>query len=149
MRPSSVTVQAPQSPVPQPSLAPVRPRRLRSTSSRGSSGVAEEFDGVAVDVVATLDRFHFCSSGAVIGDFCGAAGEDAGHLGAEFDRAALVVDGLAGGGGGLCQRRQGRVVKLGADEGLCGSLDQQDGRGNGAQGHAGGGHGAARRRASG
>ena len=36
-RPSSMTLQAPQSPVPQPSFAPVRPRRSRSTSSSVSS----------------------------------------------------------------------------------------------------------------
>ena len=41
-RPSSVTEQAPQSPVPQPSLLPVRPSRSRRTSSSASSDAADD-----------------------------------------------------------------------------------------------------------
>ena len=48
-RPSRMMLQAPQSPVPQPSLAPVRPSRLRSTSSSVSSGSQTKLDRVAVD----------------------------------------------------------------------------------------------------
>ena len=46
---SAVTVQAPQSPVPQPSLAPVRSSWLRRTSSSVSPGSVRELDGIAVD----------------------------------------------------------------------------------------------------
>ena len=48
--PSSMMLQAPQSPVPQPSPAPVRPSRLRNTSSSGSSGAQTKSPGwIAVD----------------------------------------------------------------------------------------------------
>ena len=54
-RPSSVTLQAPQSPVPQPSLLPVRPSRSRSTSSSVSSASQRYSTASPLIVVETLN----------------------------------------------------------------------------------------------
>ncbi len=94
-RPSSVTLQAPQSPVPQPSLAPVRPRLVAQHIQQGFLGLAQEFCRVAVDRGCDVNLAHDGSSCAFVGDFGGPAGQHAGDMGAEFDGAALVVDGFA------------------------------------------------------
>jgi len=48
-RPSRITLQAPQSPVRQPSLEPVNPRTSRSTSSKALARLAEKFYGFPVE----------------------------------------------------------------------------------------------------
>ena len=58
-RPSTVTLQAPQSPVPQPSLAPVRPRRLRSASSSVSSASQIKSTLSPLTVVETFTDITF------------------------------------------------------------------------------------------
>ena len=52
-RPSIMTLQAPQSPEPQPSLLPVRPRSSRSTSSRVWPGSQRNSVGSPLMVVVT------------------------------------------------------------------------------------------------
>ena len=109
-RPSTVTLQAPQSPVPQPSLAPVRPRRSRSTSSSVSSASQRILDGVAVDCRRNANLRHHLLPFARFSAICGrAARQHAGDLDAELLGAALVVDRTAGGragGGQLVERRR-------------------------------------------
>ena len=53
MRPFTVMVQAPQSPVPQPSLLPVRPSGPRSTSSMLCSASHRNSCGSPLIVVVT------------------------------------------------------------------------------------------------
>src|SRR4051794_26885021 len=133
-RPSTVTLQAPQSPVPQPSLVPVRPSVLRSTSSRLLPGSARNSTGswLMLVVMWVLDMGSIPPrAGRGVGD--GALQQHAGDLGAVDDGAALVVDGIAGGaagGGGGFQRR---VVQPAADQRLRRILDQQHGRRHGAE----------------
>jgi len=52
-RPSIIVLQAPQSPVPQPSLAPISPRRLRRTSNRVSFGWHRNSTSSSLIVVET------------------------------------------------------------------------------------------------
>ena len=59
-RPSSRTLQAPQSPVPQPSLAPVRPHLSRSESSRVSSGGQAKSTGSPLMRVLTIKLLIAC-----------------------------------------------------------------------------------------
>ena len=102
-RPSTVTVQAPQSPEPQPSLLPVRPSSSRSTSSSVCVGVAEELDRLAVDGGGDVMLRHGqCPFLARASAAMAAArfSSTPGDLGAVVDGAALVVDRLAGGAAG-------------------------------------------------
>ena len=135
-RPSRVTLQAPQSPLPQPSLLPVRPSRSRSTSSRVSSGSQRYSTGSPLIVVETWICDMSSPFRALMRNVCCPGGEHAGNLGAEFYGAALVVDRTAGSG---CRRRHGveRVIaKIGADQGARGLVDQQHDLGHRAQGNA-------------
>ena len=70
-RPSSRTVQAPQSPASQPTFVPVRPRSSRRTSDEATHGVDLDLDGLAVDREVDprrhggrLRRGHECLEGA-------------------------------------------------------------------------------------
>src|SRR4051794_15459282 len=74
--------------------------------------------------------------GAIEGDGGGAAGEDAGDLGAVLDGAALVVDRLAGALRRSIEILQGGVVELVANEGFCRIVDDDLGRRDGAEHHA-------------
>ena len=62
--PSSITVHAPHSPSPQPSLVPVRRRSSRKRSSRRFHGEASTTRSVAVDLDRDLhDRLHASRTG--------------------------------------------------------------------------------------
>src|ERR1044071_4368798 len=98
--PSTMTLQAPQSPEPQPSLLPVRPSSSRRQSSMVCCASHRNSTGSPLMTVDTWCLLMgevspglvglTARRGAVEGDGSGAAGEDAGDLGAVFDRAALV-----------------------------------------------------------
>ncbi len=57
-RPSSITLQAPQSPDAQPSLLPVSCSSSRSTSKQGLLGIAQELDRIAVDGGGDVNLGH-------------------------------------------------------------------------------------------
>ena len=108
--PSTWTVQAPQSPVPQPSLGPVSPRSSRSASSSVDVRLDEHLDGLAVDGAAAgavWPRGSASGSGARALERGGerATGEDADQVTAELDGAALIVDGP-----GRLDRQRGRAL---------------------------------------
>src|SRR3954454_16308974 len=101
--PSTMTVQAPQSPEPQPSLVPVRFNSSRSTSSIVCCASQRNSTGSPLMTVvtwcllipATLPLISGARHRAFEGDGRGPPCQNAGDLGAIFDRAALVVDLLA------------------------------------------------------
>src|SRR3954468_23577097 len=127
--PSTVTLQAPQSPVPQPSLVPVRPSVLRSTSSRLLPGSARNSTGSPLMlVVIWVLAMGSVPPRAGRRDGDGALQQHAGDLGAVDDGAALVVDGVAGGAAGGGGRFQRGIVQPAADQRLRGVLHQQHGR---------------------
>ena len=125
-RPFTVTEQAPQSPVPQPSFAPVSRKPVAQHIQQRLIGIADELDRIAVDQWWKREATSFGTSGTGIGNMCGTAGENAGGAGTKRDSAALVVNRVAGGLAGSGKRRQGSVLKLGADDRLGGGIDQHD-----------------------
>src|SRR5215469_158200 len=114
MWPSTMTVQAPQSPELQPSLLPVRLSSSRNTSSKVCCGSQRNSTGsplitVVTWVLAMAGLLALC--GAFKGDRGRASCEDAGDLDPVFDCAALVVDRLAGATGGGVELAQGFIVQ--------------------------------------
>src|SRR4051794_13377862 len=120
-RPSTVTLQAPQSPVPQPSLVPVRPSVLRSTSSRLLPGSARNSTGSPLMlVVMWVLAMGSVPPRAGSRDRHSALQQHAGDLGAVDDGAALVVDGIAGGAAGGGRLLQRCIIQPAADQRLRG-----------------------------
>src|SRR5687768_10374469 len=132
MRPSMRTVQAPQLPSLQPSLAPVRFNTSRSVSSRlwrGSTrnsvssplmvAVTWIFAGA---LVAGMDDLPSCAGGRAHQD---AAGDDADQVLALRGGAAHVADRLGGGLGDLGGRAERLLGGWLALEGGAGLLDEQ------------------------
>src|SRR4051812_41128643 len=114
--PSMWTVQAPQSPVPHPSLAPVRPAVSRTVSSRvwygwTRSSVSSPLSVnsrtiFAIALVRSVPAGR-AAGGALEGGLQGAAGQDTGQMQAVLGRSALVRDRLRGAdgqGSGLVQQ---------------------------------------------
>ncbi len=99
--PSRCTVQAPQSPVPQPSLGPVRPSSSRSASSSVVVGLDEHLDRLVVDralqesVSPRVGSSRDQCARPRQGGGQGAAGQDADQMTAELGRAALIGDRVA------------------------------------------------------
>src|SRR5207253_1597414 len=98
-RPLIVTLQAPQSPEPQPSLLPVSPRPSRRTSSRVWLASQRYSVGAPLMVVLTWILAIFASVclvldavDAVACDHGCPLEQHTGDLGAVVDGAALVVD---------------------------------------------------------
>src|SRR6516162_1557321 len=119
MWPSTMTVQAPQSPELQPSLLPVRLSSSRNTSSKVCCGSQRNSTGsplMIVDTWVLAMGSLLALGGAFKGDRGGSARQDAGDLDSVFDRAALVVDRLAGATGGGIELGQGIVIELVADQ---------------------------------
>src|SRR5215472_16650894 len=120
--PSAMTVQAPQSPELQPSLLPVRLSSSRNTSSRVCCGSHRNSTGsplMIVDTWVLAIGSLLALGGAFKGDRGGSARQVASDLDPVFDRAALVVDRLAGVAGGGVELGQGVVVELMADQRGC------------------------------
>src|SRR5262249_24825392 len=114
-----MTVQAPQSPELQPSLLPVRFNSSRNTSSKVCCGSQRNSTGSPLMVVDTWVLAMGCLlvlGGAFKGDRGRASCEDTGDLDPVFDRAALVVDRLAGATGGGIELGKGIVIELVADQ---------------------------------
>src|SRR6516165_7871276 len=112
--PSQMTVQAPQSPELQPSLLPVRLSSSRSTSSKVCCGSQRNSTGsplMMVDTWVLAMGGLLALSGAFKGDRGRASCQDAGDLDPVFDRAALVVDRLAGATGGGIELREGVIIE--------------------------------------
>jgi hypothetical protein len=108
-RPSMITAQAPQLPLLQPSLAPVRPMRSRSASRRLSRSSARNSISssliVALMTMRSLNLTPSCPAGGYANR---ALDQDLGEVPALLDRTAHVVDrsrrslgGVTGGGDGL------------------------------------------------
>src|SRR5258707_4933780 len=138
-RPLIVTLQAPQSPEPQPSLLPVSPRLSRRTSSRVWLASQRYSVGAPLMVVLTWILAILAVSpmldsvDAIARDHRRTLQEHACYLGAVVDGAALVVDRFAGrrtGGRGGIERL---VVELGADQRLGRLVDQQHRRRHSAE----------------
>src|SRR5579872_590578 len=128
-RPSTVMLQAPQSPDAQPSLEPVSPSGPRSASSMVSFGSHRNSSGSPLMVVETnVLAMISTSSRALGGDSGGTLEQHAGDFGAVNNGAALVVDRTAGSGAGGRRRVQRLVVKLRADQRFRSVFDQQHGR---------------------
>src|SRR5215472_6333552 len=145
MLPSQMTVQAPQSPELQPSLLPVRFSSSRSTSSKVCCGSQRNSTGsplMIVDTWVLAMGSLLALGGAFKGDRGRASCEDAGDLDPVFDRAALVVDRLAGATGGGIELGKGIVIELMADQRGTRLLGDELGRRHGAQHDAGIGTGA-------
>src|SRR6516164_4560495 len=120
--PSAMTVQAPQSPELHPSLLPVRLSSSRSTSSKVCCGSQRNSTGsplMIVDTWVLAMGSLLALGGAFKGDRGRATCEDAGDLDPIFDRAALVVDRLAGATGGGIELGKGIVIELVADQRGC------------------------------
>src|ERR1700730_5590117 len=114
MLPSRMTVQAPQSPELHPSLLPVRLSSSRSTSSSVCCGSQRNSTGSPLMMVDTwvLGMGGLLAlGGAFKGNRGGAACQDAGDLDAIFDRAAFVVDRLAGATGGGIELGEGFIIE--------------------------------------
>src|SRR5262249_27471501 len=136
-RPSTVIEQAPQSPEAQPSLEPVKPSELRSASSMVSYGSHRNSIGSPLMVVDTCTLAIILLSSRTLGGNRGPAlQEHPGGLHAIGNGAALVVDRTAGGAAGFGGLVQRGIVELRADQRLAGRLDQQRGRGDGAEADA-------------
>src|SRR5580698_5400556 len=124
-RPSSVMLQAPQSPEAQPSLEPVRPSGPRSASSMVSLGSHRNSAGSPLTVVVTWTlAMNSIPCRAFRRDRGRALQQYAGNFGAVDNGAALVVDRAAGGAAG-----GGSLVKCGfleprTDQRFGGRLDQ-------------------------
>src|SRR6478752_5405670 len=116
-RPSTMTLHAPQSPEPQPSLLPVRPRLSRSTSSRVWLGSQRYSVDAPLMVVVTWIFAMLAMSpmldaiDAVARDHRRPLEKNARDLGAVLDGAALVVDRLARVRAGLGRRLERRIVE--------------------------------------
>src|SRR6516225_2807216 len=120
--PSTMTVQAPQSPELQPSLLPVRLSSSRNTSSRVCCGSQRNSMGsplMIVDTWVLAMSSLLALGGAFKGDRGRAPCEDAGDLDPVFDCAALVVDRLAGATGGGIELGESVIVELVADQRGC------------------------------
>src|SRR6516225_704452 len=114
MWPSTMTVQAPQSPELQPSLLPVRLSSSRSTSSKVCCGSQRNSTGSPLMTVVTWVLAMaglLALGGAFKGDRGRAPCEDAGDLDPVFDRAALVVDRLAGATSGGIELGEGLIIE--------------------------------------
>src|SRR6516164_4907407 len=117
--PSAMTVQAPQSPELHPSLLPVRLSSSRSTSSKVCCGSQRNSTGSPLMTVVTWVLAMaglLALGGAFKGDRGRAPCEDAGDLDPVFDRAALVVDRLAGATGSSIELGEGIIIELVADQ---------------------------------
>src|SRR5258708_2187553 len=126
--PSSVMLQAPQSPEAQPSLEPVSPSGPRSASSMVSFGSHRKSSGSPLMVVDTCCLAIVLMSSRALGGDCGSALEQhAGDFGAVNNSTALVVDRTAGGGAGGGGRIERLVVEARADECLSCRFNQQHG----------------------
>src|SRR6516165_8485744 len=113
--PSQMTVQAPQSPELQPSLLPVRLSSSRSTSSKVCCGSQRNSTGsplMMVDTWVLAMGGLLALSGAFKGDRRRASCQDAGDLDPVFDRAALVIDRLAGATGGGVELGKRIIIEL-------------------------------------
>src|SRR6202048_2873723 len=119
MLPSRMTVQAPQSPELHPSLLPVRLSSSRSTSSKVCCGSQRKSTGSPLmrgDTGVLGLGCLLALSGAFKGDGGGTACQDAGNLDAIFDRAAFVVDRLAGAASGGIELGESVVVEAVPDQ---------------------------------
>src|SRR6202035_1656393 len=119
MLPSTMTVQAPQSPELHPSLLPVRFSSSRSTSSSVCCGSQRNSTGSPLMIVDTWVLAMgglLALSSAFKGDRGRASCEDAGDLDPVFDRAALVVDRLAGATSGGIELGEGVIIEPVADQ---------------------------------
>ena len=96
-RPSTVTLQAPQSPVAQPSLVPVSPSWSRRHVEQRLLRLAQELDSIAVDGRGYVMLSPSALPRPFERNLRGAPGQHARDLDAIFLGAALVVDRLAGG----------------------------------------------------
>src|SRR5262245_48614557 len=137
--PSQMTVHAPQSPELQPSLLPVRLSSSRSTSSKVCCGSQRNSTGSPLMVVATWVLAMgslLAPGGAFKGDSGRAACQDTGDLDAVFDRAALVVDRLAGATGSSIELGERVVVELVPDQRGARLLGDDLGRRHGAKHNA-------------
>src|SRR5262245_43442463 len=106
-RPSMVTLQAPQSPEPQPSLLPVSPSVSRRASSR--VWLASHRNSVGAPLMVVLHGSWPLAVSPVFDAVDAIAGNESrplqqypGDLGAILDGAALVVDRLADGRARRC-----------------------------------------------
>ena len=135
-RPSTMTLQAPQSPVPQPSLAPVSPRRSRSTSSSVSSGWQRNSTSSPLIVVETATPAITCLP-------LGHSAILAARLASTPATFLLnsIVPRLSSMGRQAAEQAaasafQRRLVQPRSDESLSGILDQEHRRRDRAQRHA-------------
>ena len=138
--PSIRTEQAPQSPVPQPSLAPVSPSSSRRASSNEVRGSARKSVSSPLTVQVMCVRLM---RGPFGGEDGGPLGEHTGDLDAVLDGAALVVDRVCRGGGRSGDLGKGRLVEARADEGRLGVRNPHSGGRNSAEHHTGIGAGVA------
>ena len=132
--PSIRTEQAPQSPVPQPSLAPVSPSSSRRASSNEVPGFARKSVSSPLTVQVMCVRLM---RGPFGGEDGSPLGEHTGDLDAVLDGAALVVDRVCRGGRRSGDLGKGRLVEARADEGRLGIRDPHGGGCNGAEHHTG------------
>src|SRR5882724_8223765 len=113
--PSTCTEHAPQSPVPQPSLGPVRPSSSRSASSRVWYGGTSTSTSSSLTVQRRICFATRSPSGSGARPLARrgerAAGEDADEVTAVLGGAALIADGARGGH----RQRGGRLDALGGE----------------------------------
>src|SRR5262249_49115488 len=120
-RPSTVTLQAPQSPELHPSLLPVKLSLSRNASSSVSSASHRNSTGSPLIVVDTwclligVPSWTFLC--ALVGDRRRPACHHARDLDPVFDRPALVVDRLAGASRRLIKPIERRGIERTADQG--------------------------------
>src|SRR6516165_9473461 len=125
MWPSTMTVQAPQSPELQPSLLPVRLSSSRSTSSNVCCGSQRNSMGSPLMIVETwvLAISSLLALGGAFKGYCsGSAREYAGDLDPVFDRAAFVGDRVASAPRRGVERGKGRLVEAMPDQRFSGRL---------------------------
>src|SRR5262249_3504608 len=136
-RPSTITLQAPQSPELQPSLLPVRWSSSRSTSSSVSCGSHRNSVGSSLILVDTwcllIDAPSLTFFCALVGDHRRPPGHHARDLDPIFDGPALIVDRLAGAPRRPIEPVERRGVERASDQGGRGICNQECGRGYGAQ----------------
>ena len=144
MTPSTITVQAPQSPVAQPSLVPVERQLVAQHVEQRLLRLAQILVLVAVDgrgyVILLRHQFFLATSSACMRR---APRQHARDLDPVFLGAALVVDRPAGGARRRGELLERGVVDLGADQRVGAFLRQQHRRRHRAERDARRGAGAA------
>src|SRR5262249_30804679 len=136
-RPSTVTLQAPQSPELHPSLLPVKLSSSRSTSRSESCGSHRNSAGSPLIVV---DMWYFLIGApswtflcALVGDRRRPACHHARDLDPVLNSPALVVDRLAGAPRRLIEPLERCGIERASDQSGGGIRNQERGRGHGAQ----------------